>query len=138
MPTLILKKECLQVTGNFSEETPVPHIDFMLRLAGNFKGIVLYEPLFYRRLHNSNYSTVHAVKRHVQGLEMIRLYKNSLPPGLYTDSLFRSHLNFGGKYLEDRKEKKAVGQFLQAWKYKPFSFIPLKKIGRAILQSLKP
>jgi glycosyltransferase involved in cell wall biosynthesis len=137
MPTLLFRKECLQVTGNFSEKKPVSHISFILSLARHFKGIVLYEPLFSRRLHNSNYSSINAVKRHLEGLEMIRLHKGFLPPGLYTDALFRSHLNFGGKYLEYKKEGKAIHQFLKAWKYKPLTIVPLKKIGKAILQFLK-
>jgi len=138
MPTLMLKKKCIGITGGFSEEKPIPHIDFILKLATNFKGIILYEPLFYRRLHASNYSSLNAVKRHADGIEMIRSYKNVLPLKLYADALFRSYINFGGKYLEHKREGKAIYQFLQAWRYKPFSIVPVKKTGKAIWQFLKP
>lgn len=137
MSTLLFKRECLQSTGMLEEEMPISHISFILSLAKCFKGIILYEPLSYRRMHDSSYSTVNYVKRHYDGLKLIGQYKSSLPPKLYADTLFKSHINFGGKYLEYKKEGKAIQQFLQAWKYKPLSSIPMRRIGKAFLQFLK-
>jgi ADP-heptose:LPS heptosyltransferase/GT2 family glycosyltransferase len=133
-PTLMVKKECLKITGLLDETKPVPHVDFILSFALHFKGIILYEPLFYRRLHDSNYSSLNAIKRHNDGIRMIRSYKKFLPHKLLVDSLFRSHINFGEKCVADNNRKQAISQFLQAWKRKPFSIIPLKKIAKTFLK----
>lgn len=136
-PTLILRKECVQFTGGFKETKPLSDIDFILSLASHFKAVILYEPLFYRRLHDANYSSINWVKRQYEGLEMIRSYKNSLPPKLFADSLFRSYTNFGEQYLQHRKSGKAICQFFNAWKNKPLSIAPLKKIAKAVLWIFK-
>jgi glycosyltransferase involved in cell wall biosynthesis len=133
MPSLIIRKQCLQLTGSFKENP----MDFILSFARHFKAIILYEPLFYRRVHDENYSTINLVKRHYEGLEMIRSYKNSLPPRVVRDYLFRSHINFGEGCLTNKENVKAINNFYRAWKNKPFSIIPLKKTGKAILHYFK-
>ena len=97
MPSLVLRKECLQTTGGFKESKPFSDVEFILDLANHFKAVILYEPLFYRRIHEANDSDTNWIKRHYQGIEMISSYKNSLPKKIVTDSLFRSYLNFGEK-----------------------------------------
>ncbi|HKZ65253.1 MAG TPA: glycosyltransferase family 2 protein [Chitinophagaceae bacterium] len=134
---LMFRKECLAVTGFFKEVRFSSDLDFILSLANHFKAVILYEPLFYRRLHNTNYSNLNWEKRHYQGLEMIRSYKNSLPPELFADSLFKSYINSGEGYLQRRESGKAIRQFLKAWKSKPFSIIPLKKTVKAALYVFK-
>ena len=137
IPSLIMRKQCVQITGGFKETRPFSDMDFILSLASHFKAIILYEPLFYRRLHDTNDSSSNWVKRHYQGIEMIRSYKSSLPPKVVTDSLFRSYINFGEKYLLHKESGKAIHQFFKAWKNKPFSIVPLKKIAKAVLYTFK-
>lgn len=134
--TLILRKECVQVIGGFKIK-PLSDVNFILSLANNFNAIILYEPLFYRRLHDTNLSSLNWEKRQYQGLEMIRSYKSSLPPKLVADSLFRAYINFGEQYLQHRKSGKAICQFFKAWKNKPFSIVPLKKMAKGILYRFK-
>jgi glycosyltransferase involved in cell wall biosynthesis len=136
-PTLILKKECLQVTGGFKEIKPLSDVDFILSLAHSFNAVILYEPLFYRRLHDTNYSSVNWEKRHYQGIEMIRSYKGSLPSEVVNESLFKSHVNFGEHYLLHKESRKAARQFFNAWMNRPFSIVPLKKMGKAVLYAFK-
>ena len=112
-------------------------MDFILSLAVHFKAVILYEPLFYRRLHNANYSSLNWIKRQYQGLEMIRSYKSSLPPDLFAYSLFKSHINFGEQYLLHRESGKAIRQFFKAWRNNPLSIVPLKKTAKAILYAFK-
>jgi glycosyltransferase involved in cell wall biosynthesis len=131
-PTLVFKKNCLE-TAQFSSKAKIAHVEFILNLARNFNGVLLYEPLFYRRIHDTNYSTLNRIKRHHDGVEMIRQYKNALPKKTYQDSLFRSHLRFGEECLNLWDRRRAIQEFLRAWKYKPWSVIPLKKISKAIL-----
>jgi glycosyltransferase involved in cell wall biosynthesis len=132
-PALILRKECVQIAGSFKDTKWHADADFMLNLSRHFKAVILYEPLFYRRLHDTNDSSVNWIERQYEGFEMIRSYKNSLPPKVVADSLFRAYINFGEQYLLHRKSFKAILQFFNAWKNKPFSIIPLKKMGKAVL-----
>lgn len=137
MPSLVLRKECLQTTGWFKESKPFSDVEFILDLANHFKAVILYEPLFYRRIHEANDSDTNFIKRHYQGIEMISSYKNSLPRKIVTDSLFRSYLNFGEKCLKYKKGAKAISSFFSAWKQKPFSILPLRKSAKAITYFLK-
>ena len=52
-PSLLLRRECL-VAGGFDETKPFSDIDFITKLASRFKAVILYEPLLYRRLHDTN------------------------------------------------------------------------------------
>ena len=133
---LMIRRECLIVAGHFTESIAADLV-FIISLAMRFKGIILYEPLFFRRLHNNNLSAVNWEKLHLEGLEMIRSYKGSLPPDVFKDALFRSHINLGEKYLKRGKKGKAVQQFFNAWSNKPVNLIPLRKIAKTILYFLK-
>ena len=134
--TFVFKKECLGMV-NFSKDIELGHIHFILDLALNFKGVLLYEALFSRRLHHSNYSTLNHAKRHNDGIDMIKYYKGNLPKKVYTTCLFKSHINFGENLLIDQRTMNAMEQFLTAWKYKPVSIIPIKKITKSLLSYLK-
>jgi glycosyltransferase involved in cell wall biosynthesis len=130
VPTLMLKRECLQITGLFDETKPLSDVYFILNLAAHFRGVILYEPLFYRRLHNSNDSNMHWMQRHYEGIEMLKSYRGKVSPELLANCLFRSYIHFGEKCLTHSKKQKAICGFLQAWKHKPFSIVPLRKIAK--------
>ena len=134
---LLLHKKCLVKTGYFNEEKTFSDIEFILNLADQFNGVILYEPLVFRRLHDDNDSHVHWEKRVFTGIEIINTYSKKLPWKVARDAFFRIYIHFGEKYLQNRKRKKAIGKFLMAWKYRPFSVIPFKKIGKAIFQYFK-
>lgn len=137
VPTLMVKRASIEAVGGFDETKPVADMEFILRLAQNFNAIILYEPLFFRRLHEGNYSSMNWIKRHNQGLELIRSYSNMLTPDLLADSLFRSHINFGETCLQHREGGRAIQQFLQAWKHKPMSIVSFKKTAKAVLSFFK-
>jgi glycosyltransferase involved in cell wall biosynthesis len=130
--TLIFRKECLKTT-EMHDDIELAHIHFILALASHFKGCILYEPLLHRRMHNNNYSSLHQVKRHRDGIELIKHYKKKLPKKLFAETLTKSHINFGEICLHSGKPKKAIREFLQAWKYAPLNFVPPKKITKALL-----
>jgi glycosyltransferase involved in cell wall biosynthesis len=132
MPSLVLKKICLQTTGMFDESKSFADVEFVLGVAKNFKAVILYEPLVFRRIHDTNDSDSNWMERHFQGLTLMLSYKNELPGNILADALFRSHLNFGEKCLKYNKKKEALRSFLNAWKQKPFSIVPLKKIAKTI------
>ena len=137
MPSLILRKQCLQTTGMFIQSKPFSDVEFILELAKHFKAIILYEPLFHRRLHDTNDSDSNWEKRHYEGLELILSYKKDLSKKILSDCLFRSHINFGEKCLRYQKKEMAMDSFIKAWKQKPFSIVPIKKIAKSILYNLK-
>ena len=137
MPSLILRKQCLQTSGLFKQSKPFSDVEFILELARHFKGVILFEPLLYRRLHETNDSDSNWVKRHYEGLEMILSYKKSLPQKILSDCLFRSYINFGEKCLKYRERRKAISSFFSAWKQKPFNIIPYKKTAKAVIYFLK-
>ena len=114
MPSLILRKQCLLTAGMFKESKPFTDVEFILSLASHFKAIILYEPLFFRRVHHANDSSSNWMQRHYEGLELILSYKNSLPEKILTDCLFRSHLNFGEECLKYKKNRKAISSFFNA------------------------
>lgn len=133
MPSLVFRKPCLQTTGLFDESKSFADVEFVLKLAKNFKAVILYEPLVFRRIHDANDSDSNWIERHFQGIKLIRSYKKDLPASILADSLFRSHLNFGEKCLRYKKKQEAFSSFLNAWKQKPFSIVPLKKIAKTII-----
>jgi len=130
-PSLLFRRECLD-NVSFSETEELAHIHFFLRLARKYSGAILYEPLFFRRLHKTNYSTLNEAKRHHDGIQLIKCYKNRLPKQVFTDALFKSHINFGERCLKDHERLKAIREFIQAWKHKPLNIIPFKKIVKAM------
>ena len=133
MPSLILRKQCLQTSGLFKQSKPFSDVEFILELARHFKAIILYEPLLYRRLHDTNDSDSNWIKRHYEGLEMILSYKKYLPRKILNACRFSSYINFGEKCLKYKMRGKALGSFFNAWKEKPFSIIPIKKIIKTFL-----
>ena len=136
-PSLMFRRECINVAGSFKETSPFSDIDFILSLAFHFKAVILYEPLLYRRLHDSNDSNANWLKGYNKGIELIQSYKKDLPPDIARDALFRLYINFGEDCLLYRERKKAIRYFFNAWKNKPYSIVPLKKTGKAIIRSFK-
>jgi glycosyltransferase involved in cell wall biosynthesis len=133
MPSLVLKKKCLETIGMFDESKSFADVEFVLKLAKNFKGVILYEPLVFRRIHDANDSDSNWMERHFQGIKLIRSYKKDLPANILADALFRSHINFGEKCLRYNKKREAISSFLNAWKQNPFSIVPPRKIAKAII-----
>ena len=54
--TLVMRKTCLDKTGWFDEKMISGDYHFILRLAYHFQAGILYEPLVWRRAHESNMS----------------------------------------------------------------------------------
>jgi len=134
--TLMIKRKCLETTGFFKEEKSFSDVEFIYNLAYYFKAVILYEPLVFRRLHASNYITPNWEKSNFEGIEIIKSFKDELPAKIFSYSLFKVHLNFGEKYLKEKERKKALSMYFLAWRYKPLSIVPVKKIAKTILYSL--
>lgn len=135
--TLLFRSSCIEVTGLFREAKSFSDIDFIISLAYHFKGVILYEPLVFRRLHSANYIHANWEISYQEGIEVIEEYKDKLSGDIVHNSLFRLYIDYGEKYLQQRERGKAIRIFLKAWKNKPFSIIPLKKMAKAFLHPLK-
>jgi glycosyltransferase involved in cell wall biosynthesis len=136
-PSLIFRKECLEVTGIFTETNFFADLEFFLSLASHYKGIILYEHLVYRRLHDSNISSKEWEKGEEEGIRLINAYKNKLPRKITRDALFRLYINSGEKYLLRKQKRKALQQFFNAWRNKPLGIVSYRKMLKTILYSLK-
>jgi glycosyltransferase involved in cell wall biosynthesis len=135
-PSLMFRRQCLDLTGYFDESSQFAKMDLIMKLYKNFKAVILYEPLLYRRLHDSNISSLAWEKGYKDGVALIQFYKNNLPPEIANDALFRLYMNFGEDCLLHNERKKALINFFNGWKNKPASIVPLKKIGKAILRNI--
>ena len=134
---LMIRRSCLGVIGSFKEEKSFSDFDFIVSLARNFKGLILYEPLVFRRLHDENYINTTWEKSYDEGKAIIHENKMFLSRRVYNNALFRLYINFGETCLRYKQKQKALNNFLKAWQYKPFGIIPLKKAAKAILQFFK-
>lgn len=132
---LLFKKACVQVSGYFDETKSFADPDLILSLARHYKGVVLYEPLFFRRLHELSDSNAHWEKRYNEWVNVIEHYhsKKYIPVSEARQALFKLYINFGEKCLLKKQRVKAISNFLKAWINKPLSIVPLKKTGKVLL-----
>jgi ADP-heptose:LPS heptosyltransferase/glycosyltransferase involved in cell wall biosynthesis len=133
--SLVFRRECL-VAGGFDETKPFSDIDFITKLASRFRAVVLYEPLLYRRLHNTNDSSTNWIKGYEQGVSLIQLYKKKLPASVVREALFKLYINFGEDCLLHKERKNAIRYFFYAWKNRPFNLIPFKKTAKGVFQAV--
>ncbi|HEY1872329.1 MAG TPA: glycosyltransferase, partial [Chitinophagaceae bacterium] len=135
-PSLIFRRECLNVVSGFDETKPFSDIDFILKLASYFKAVILFEPLLFRRLHTTNDSGTNWIKGYEQGIAMIRTYKGRLPRRVAHEALFKLYINFGEDCSLHNEKVMAAKKYLVAWRNKPSSLAPLKKTVKVFLKPL--
>ena len=133
--TLLFKRECLDLIKQFSETSPSSDVEFILGLALSFNAVLLYEPLLFRRIHGKNFTNSNWERGFDEGIAVTIKYKNSkdLPSGIAKNSLFNLYINYGERCLAYKRRRKALRNFMQSWRYKPFSIVSIKKIAKAIL-----
>jgi glycosyltransferase involved in cell wall biosynthesis len=134
---LLYRKECVRVSGYFDEKKLFSDPDFIIGLASHYKGVLLYEPLFFRRLHKMSDSDQHWEKRYLEWADVIQCYyaQRRIPASESHSALFKLYINFGEKCLKKKIFGKAMLNFGRAWTKKPFSVVPLKKTAKAVLLS---
>lgn len=133
--TLMLRRECIEVAGFYKENKTMSDVEFIIDLALKVKGIILYESLVFRRIHDENYIHSNWETSFFEGIEILRSYKKFIPSNESRKALFRAHANFGEKYLNYKMKRKAICQFLNAWKCKPLSIVPIKKIMKSVFKN---
>ena len=136
MPSLVFRRHCLPVIGKFNEERLFSDIAFMLKLAENYKGIILYEPLLYRRLHGGNTTNDNWELGYTEYIGLVNEYaKNgALPAKVQRSILFKLYLNYGEKCVVEKKKHKATVNYFKAWLNRPVSLIPLRKLVKSLVR----
>lgn len=136
---LLVRKQCIEKAGLFSETSLFADPEFIFRLAWQFDAVILYEPLAYHRLHDTSYTSLNWVTSHQEGINVIQSYKSKrmLPPAMARNVLFRSYIHFGEKCLRYNESRKSIVSFFKAWKQRPLSIIPFKKTIKLVLYSVR-
>lgn len=131
---LLIRRSCIEMIGGFNEEKVFADPDYIVNVIAAFDGIILYEPLVFRRLHETNYSTDNWLQGQEDGLEIINRFRNhgKLKPSIVRFALFKYYLHFGEKLMRNKQRAQAIRKFMSAWRYEPTSIVPLKKIFKAI------
>ena len=132
---LMFRKECIDEVGFFKEVKSFSDIDFIANLAYHYKGVVIYEPLVFRRMHDDNYIHDNWEKSYHEGVEFIKANKHRLPRRVVQEALFRLYINFGEAQIRRKNKSAALSSFMSAWKHKPATIIPIKKSLKAIFKS---
>lgn len=133
--TVMLRRECIDTTAYFRENRIFTDFSFITNLASKHKAVILYESLFFRRLHKGNNINSNWTLDYDEYLETIERYKDEkkLSPEVANNILFIGVINCGIGHVKHQNKLMAIRCFISAWKYKPLSIIPLKKIIRAIV-----
>ncbi|MGZ8537264.1 MAG: glycosyltransferase family 2 protein [Flavisolibacter sp.] len=130
---LLFRKYCLDKTGEFKTHKPFSDIDFILSLAWHYKGVIIYEPLLKRRIHQSNHSFDNWMVSYSNTVDMIDSFKDRIPPSLRKEVLFKMHINEGEGYVRRGQKSNAIKKYFKAWYFKPLSIVPIKKIIKAVI-----
>ncbi len=134
---LLLRKECLQVSGPFTEDMTFSDTAFIISLAEHYDAVILYEPLFFRRLHDSNYIHTTWERSCIDGISIINANKRKLPRSLFANAMYKACVQLGEKYLRTNRRRDALLYFGKAWQQRPFNFIAWRKLGKGMLYWLR-
>ena len=130
--SLLFRRSCLEKTG-FLEEERLSDRNFIVSLCFFFKGVILFEPLFFRRLHESNLNSSEWMINYEYEIELIQRYRHTLPFEVYRNALFHLYLNFGEEHLVNDNKKEAARMFAKAAGINPFALAPIKKLGKTLM-----
>ena len=132
---LMLRKEALEKLGMFKEEKSFSDLEFIISLAEHSIGILITKPLLFRRIHDGNYISDNTWEKSCrEGIEIIKDNRMKLPHSVSSNALYRAYIQWGEKYILHGRKRKALSCFLKAFQHKPFSIVPLKKIGKTFLK----
>ncbi len=132
--TLMIRKSCLATTGFFEEEGNADR-QFIVLLAFHFKGVILNEPLVFRIMHQQNISHSKWMRQYQNEIDLIKKLKPLLPSSIAKNAMFRVYISFGEDYLLHHEKKQAARMFVKAALTRPFSLVPVKKLGKTLLQN---
>lgn len=132
--TVMVRKECIEKAGNFNENRLFTDYSYLSKLANSCVGIFVYEPLLFRRIHAENSVNYSWAEDFIEFQETMMQYvdEGKLDYAIIQEKLFYSCINLGEKFLSVREKKSAIKYYLQAWRHRPLSIIPLKKTIKSL------
>lgn len=132
-PTLVLRRSCIEKTGWFNEDMLFcSDYHFNMRLAYHFDAGIIYESLLWRRMHDTNRSTLVPVENYEGFVETFEyLYRQNMISKRYLQKA-KSHayLNIGHALKQQRNLPAARHHYRQSLKYnllQPFCYWQLLK-----------
>lgn len=134
--TVMLRRVCLNKTGYFNENRIFTDFSFITTLAYHYTAVVLYECLFFRRLHSGNNINTNWQIDYEEYIATINHYKQQhyLLVSEAKDILFYGLINYGNACADNGNKQKARSLYIAAWHYKPFNAIPVKKLIKSYLR----
>src|SRR5690606_22130530 len=119
---LMARKQCFENIPIYTEYQNISDRKLIAQLAYHHQGILLYEPLFFRRLHESNFSSNNILNFRDELISELTEYKKKkmLPRRLTNQRLFKACLEFSEDAIKNKKWLFSFDSALKAWYYKPF------------------
>lgn len=132
--TLMFRKNCMEKTGMFNENRLFTDYSFMGLLAYYYEAVVIYEPMLHRRVHAGNSVNKSWAEDFEEYQESVHQYLGNgwISLAAVREPLFLSYINLGEKFATMQNKPNAIKNYLKAWKYKPLSFIPAKKLAKIL------
>lgn len=132
--TVMFKKTCLDKTKGFNENRLFTDFSFIARLAYHYNAVIFYEPMLQRRLHESNNIGSNWAADFEEYQETVKQFMKDgwIDYNTVRQTLFLSYINLGEKFIGIKDKSNAIKNYLKAWKYRPLSIIPAKKLAKTL------
>jgi glycosyltransferase involved in cell wall biosynthesis len=132
-PTLLLHRNCLELTGLFDETLRSGCLKFNMRLAYHYKCGVFFEPMLLRRLHDLNISEE---KRFQNYDEYLNAYEDFYGEGKINKNRLlkargNAYFKLGELYAAEHRQTEARKNYFTALKNDPFH----TRIYRSLLKT---
>jgi glycosyltransferase involved in cell wall biosynthesis len=119
-PTILMRRSCFDKTGLFDETMPFgSEFHFNILLAFNFDAGIIYEPLLWRFLHDSNDSNLYPVEN-LEGFMYTfeYLYRNNMVSKKYLlKAKSQAYLQIGHLFKQAKNLTAARHNYRQSLKY---------------------
>lgn len=135
LQTVLVWRRNILKSGFFEENRTFADFKFIGNLTYHFKGVILYEPLLKRRIHQSNSINTYGKELNSEYVETLKFYRqnNMLSRPVFTDGLFKYYVD---RITYANKASERLASVFNAISIKPFSIIPIKKLLKSIFRGL--
>jgi glycosyltransferase involved in cell wall biosynthesis len=136
--SIMVWRSNISSAGFFKENRLFTDYSFIGNLCYNYKAIILFEPLFHRRLHIGNNFNNNSYEDYVEYFETIHSYiaDNKLQLKDIKHALFLSHIRSGDLMILQKNNREGFKHYILAWKFKWNTTILLRRIVKNILKNI--
>jgi glycosyltransferase involved in cell wall biosynthesis len=138
--SVMVWKYAIDRADMFEETRLFNDFTFIGNLAWHYPAVVLYEQLFFRRLHATNSIHFDWLSLCEEYFELLQRYKHEkkLSSGIVKKAIFIPYINVGEGCAIHHKKGLALLYFFKAWQAKPYSIIPFKKAVKLFYNGYLP